>query len=67
MHPTTVRFSDAMWRMVETEAREEGISASQFIRESVFARMMIAEAKRGATEDWDRAIAEVRRLLADEE
>lgn len=66
MHPTTVRFSDAMWRLIEAEAREEGVSSSQYIRESVLARIMVAEAQRGGGEDWERAVREVRALLAEE-
>jgi len=67
MHPTTVRFSDAMWRIIEAEAREEGVSASQYIRESVLARAMIAAASRGAAKDWERAIREIRAALREED
>lgn len=67
MHPTTVRFSDALWALIQAEADTEGVSTSAFIRDAALARVLIAEARRGGTEDWARAIRIVRGALADEE
>lgn len=67
MHPVQVRFSDAMWRVIKAAADEEGVSAAQYIRESVLARVTWQEAVRGGGVDWDRAVTELRRALDDQD
>jgi hypothetical protein len=47
MRIQSVRFSEAVWAEIQAEARLEGISASQFVRESAVARMYFARAQRG--------------------
>jgi len=64
MHPTTVRFSDDMWRLIEAEAGREGISASQYIRESVILRAALEMMQRGDVTGFRAAVNQVRRLLA---
>ena len=64
MHPTTVRFSDDMWRLIETEAGREGVSASQYIRESVILRAALEMMQRGDAPGFRAAVVQVRRLLA---
>jgi hypothetical protein len=66
MHPTAVRFSDQMWRLIQTQAAEEGVSSSQFIREAVLARLLLAEMERDGGRDWRRALGIARRLLEED-
>ena len=39
MKVTTVRFSETLYAAIEEQAQREGISASQFIRESAILRL----------------------------
>jgi GAF domain-containing protein len=47
MRATTVRFSDALWTMLEREAEREGVSAAQFIRDATILRTAFAMGQRG--------------------
>jgi hypothetical protein len=47
MRATTVRFSEALWAMLEREAEREGVSAAQFIREATILRTAYAMGQRG--------------------
>ena len=48
MKVTTVRFSETLYAAIEEQARAEGVSASQFIRESAILRLGQLMADRGA-------------------
>ena len=50
MHQTTIRFSADNWALLEHEAAELGVSAAQYIREAVLARVMYTAGRRGDTE-----------------
>jgi Arc/MetJ-type ribon-helix-helix transcriptional regulator len=39
MKVTTVRFSETLYAAIEEQARAEGVSASQFIREAAILRL----------------------------
>lgn len=39
MHQTTIRFSAEVWARLEDVARDGGVSAAQFVRETVVARL----------------------------
>jgi GAF domain-containing protein len=39
MRATTVRFGDALWRLVEREAAREGVSAAQYVRDAAVVRV----------------------------
>lgn len=47
MRVQNIRFSDAAWEVVCTEAAQEGMSASAFVRESALMRAMWSMARRG--------------------
>jgi GAF domain-containing protein len=50
MRATTVRFGEALWRMLEREAEREGVSAAQFIRDATVVRVAYAMGQRGDDE-----------------
>lgn len=47
MKVTTLRFGTDLWRLLETEATNAGVSTSQYIREAALARAAAAAAARG--------------------
>jgi GAF domain-containing protein len=47
MRATTVRFGDALWRLLEREAEREGVSGAQFIRDATILRVAYAMGQRG--------------------
>src|SRR4051812_4130641 len=47
MRATTVRFDDALWRLVEREAGHEGVSAAQYVRDAAVLRAAYAMGRRG--------------------
>jgi GAF domain-containing protein len=56
MRATTVRFSDALWNLVEREADRDGVSAAQYIRDATILRTAYTMGQRGDV-DFDEAIA----------
>src|SRR5690242_946174 len=58
MRATTVRFSDALWALVEREADREGVSGAQYVRDATILRTAYAMGRRGDAE-FDEAIARV--------
>jgi hypothetical protein len=50
MRATTVRFSDDLWELLETEASAEGISAAQFVRDATIMRLGVLIGRRGDPE-----------------
>jgi hypothetical protein len=48
MRKTTIRLSDRLWELTQTEARREGITGAQYIREAVVARVYYDQGLRGA-------------------
>jgi GAF domain-containing protein len=47
MRATTVRFSDDLWRLLEEEARREGVSSAQFVRDATIMRVAHSRGRRG--------------------
>ena len=47
MRATTVRFDDALWKLLERESGREGVSAAQFIRDATILRIAYAMGQRG--------------------
>jgi hypothetical protein len=47
MKVQSIRFSDELWRLIQQEAAFEGISASQFIRETVIFQIGYRLGQRG--------------------
>ena len=60
MRATTVRFDEALWSMLEREAREQGVSAAQFVRDATILRVAFQAARRGDEE----ATASIERVAA---
>jgi hypothetical protein len=52
MHQTTIRFTLAIWEQVEAEARREGISAAQYVRDATVTTLAYGVGSRGR----DRAL-----------
>jgi hypothetical protein len=50
MRATTVRFSEDLWDLLDTEASRQGISAAQFVRDSAIMRLGVLSARRGDTD-----------------
>jgi GAF domain-containing protein len=46
MHATTIRFTDDVWRLLEREAAQQGISGAQFIRDATIMRVAFTMAER---------------------
>ena len=61
MRATTVRFSDALWKLLEREADREGVSAAQFIRDATILRAAYAMGQRGDV-DFDEALGRTTEL-----
>jgi GAF domain-containing protein len=55
MRATTVRFGDALWRLLEREAAREGVSSAQFIRDATILRVAYAMGQRGDA-DFEKAL-----------
>src|SRR3954454_22761444 len=51
MRATTVRFSDDLWELLETEASTQGISAAQFVRDATLMRLGALSGRRGDRDD----------------
>jgi GAF domain-containing protein len=47
MRATTVRFDDALWKLLERESGREGVSAAQFVRDATILRIAYAMGRRG--------------------
>lgn len=47
MRATTVRFSEDLWDLLELEARRDGVSAAQFVRDSTLLRIGMLAGRRG--------------------
>jgi GAF domain-containing protein len=58
MRATTVRFSEALWRLVEQEAGRDGVSAAQYVRDAAVLRTAYAMGRRGDA-GFEDAIARV--------
>ena len=56
MRATTVRFSEALWTLVESEAQADGVSAAQYVRDATILRTAYAMGQRGDPE-FEDAIA----------
>src|SRR3954464_3558970 len=50
MRATTVRFSEDLWRLLEREAGDQGVSAAQFIRDATILRVAVLAERRGDRE-----------------
>src|SRR4051812_49663136 len=50
MRATTVRFSEDLWRLLEREAGDQGVSAAQFIRDATILRAAVLAERRGDRE-----------------
>jgi GAF domain-containing protein len=47
MRATTVRFSDDLWRLLERESADAGVSAAQFVRDATVMRIAYVMGRRG--------------------
>jgi GAF domain-containing protein len=47
MRATTIRFPEAIWQLLESEAQGQGVSAAQFIRDATILRIGAVMAQRG--------------------
>jgi hypothetical protein len=66
MRKTTIRLSDRLWELTRKEARREGITGAQYIREAVIARVYYDQGLRGARYgEFDRAEDELARRRAE--
>jgi GAF domain-containing protein len=63
MRATTVRFGDALWKLLEREAEREGVSAAQFIRDATILRAAYAMGRRGDP-DFEEALGRTTKTLA---
>lgn len=58
MRATTVRFDESLWAMLEREARAQGVSAAQFVRDAAILRVASVATQRG-DEDLLATVADV--------
>ena len=47
MRATTVRFDESLWSLLEREARTQGVSAAQFVRDATILRIASVATQRG--------------------
>lgn len=68
MQLVSVRFGTTQIRLIQNEAEAEGVSTSQFIRDSAYARAILQSARRNRTTAlmWEKLIAVVESAGADE-
>src|SRR4051812_23017584 len=64
MHPTTVRFPDEVWKVIERTAAREGLDAEEFIREAAVSRAAAVVAPSAGVVDPMPALREPERLQA---
>src|SRR3954471_22456210 len=50
MRATTVRFSEDLWRLLEREAGDQGVSAAPLIRDATILRVAVLAERRGDRE-----------------
>lgn len=62
MRETKIRFGLRAWKLIQEEARADGVSASQFVRESAIARAVYLRTKRGPTPAGDALDKIIKRL-----
>lgn len=60
MKVTTVRFSETLYAAIEQQARREGVSTAQFIREATILRLGQLMAQEGIDEAHAATAAKVR-------
>jgi len=62
MHATTIRFSLASWELIEREARREGVSVAQYIREAALLQAAYRIGRTGESlgPEYERMLAELR-------
>lgn len=58
MRATTVRFDESLWALLEREARAQGVSAAQFVRDAAILRVASVATQRG-DEDMLTTVADV--------
>jgi GAF domain-containing protein len=58
MRATTVRFDNALWRLLERESGREGVSAAQFVRDATILRIAYAMGQRGDA-GFEEAVASI--------
>ena len=58
MRATTVRFDESLWSLLEREARAQGVSAAQFVRDATILRIASVATQRG-DEDMLTTVADV--------
>ena len=66
MRATTVRFSEALWTLVEQEAVRDGVSAAQYVRDAAVLRTAYAMGRRGDA-DFEQAISRVSGARGDDQ
>jgi hypothetical protein len=64
MRATTVRFDDSLWALLEREARTQGVSAAQFVRDATILRIASVATQRG-DEDMLMTVADVAARASD--
>lgn len=65
MRIQSVRFSEGLWSEIQEEARLQGVSGSQFIREASIVQLAWSRAERDGTRDRSELYRLVHDLLAD--
>jgi hypothetical protein len=48
MRATTIRFNPELWELLEREARREGVSVAQYVRDAALFRAAYGLGERGA-------------------
>ena len=63
MHATTIRFSPISWSLIEREARREGVSVAQYVREAAVlqAAYRLGRAGESLGSEHERLLEELRR------
>ncbi len=54
MHQTTIRFVPRVWEQLEQEARAQGVSSAQYVREATIARLAYDASARDGSADFLR-------------
>jgi mobilization protein NikA len=63
MRATTIRFTPELWELLEREARREGVSVAQYVRDAALCRAAYGLGERSAS--GDETLDELRDRLAE--
>lgn len=59
LRQTSLRLTEALYRAIEAEAKREGVSAAQYLRDSALMRIAYSQGERGEQAEMRKTIREL--------